>query len=321
MKVLITGGAGLIGSSLAKSYLDENHQVIVLDDLSSGKDSNISDFHNQPNFQFIRGSILDKKLVGRLVGEVDVCFHFAAALGVQKILSNPIDSLRTNIQGSENVLFSAFERRTPVVLASTSEIYGKNSKMPLHEDSDRLLGTPNILRWSYSEAKAIDETLAFALSRNSDWDVKILRFFNTVGPSQNSSYGMVIPNFCRAAIKNQELVIYGSGSQSRVFLHVADAVRAIRMLERCDLASGRAVNVGGVEEITILELAEKIINLANSSSKISFVPYEKLRGEGYEDIERRVPDISLIKNLVSWEPEISLDEILSQCIESALNGG
>jgi UDP-glucose 4-epimerase len=317
MKALVTGGAGLIGSRIVKSLLADGYTTLVLDNLSSGKEKNLAELRKFTNFEFHLGTILDKKEVHRLMREADVCFHFAAALGVQKILKDPFESLRTNIEGTENVLLSAHDLGTPLVLASTSEIYGKNPNMPLREDSDRLIGTPDIIRWSYSEAKAIDESMAFALSRNSDWNVKILRFFNTVGPSQNSSYGMVIPNFCRAAVRNEDLIIHGSGAQSRVFLHVDDAVSAIRMLEKCDLAKGRAVNVGGIEEITILELAEKIIKLANSNSRIRLIPYDQLRKEGFEDIERRVPDISLLRELIEWEPRITLHEILEQCIRSA----
>lgn len=319
MKILVTGGAGFIGSNIVSDLLRLNHSVVVLDNLSTGYEGNLHRFRAHKDFEFVEGSILDEELVNQLMNRVESCFHFAAALGVNQILEKPLESLKTNISGTERVLEAAYQRRIPTLLASTSEIYGKNTQMPLTESSDRVLGSPDKTRWSYSEAKAIDETIAFALHRKSNWDVKILRFFNTVGPGQNSTYGMVIPNLCKAAIKGEPLKVYGTGKQTRVFCHVADATSAVIKVWECDSLSGQAVNIGGSEEVSIETLARTIIELSGSKSKIDLIPYDKLEKFGFEDIERRVPDTSKIRTATSWNPKYSLNQILIECIESVRN--
>lgn len=317
MRILVTGGAGFIGSNVVSELLRLEHSVVVLDDLSTGNRENIKQLISQKNFEFVQGSILDEKLVAQLIDRVDSCFHFAAALGVSQILERPLESLKTNISGTEIVLEAAFRRGLPTLLASTSEIYGKNTLMPLNEESDRVLGSPDKTRWSYSEAKAIDETIAFVLHRKSDWDVKILRFFNTVGPGQNSTYGMVIPNFCKSAIRGEPLTIYGTGQQTRVFCHVADATSAVIKVWQSNALSGKAVNIGGTQEISVAALASMIIEISGSNSKLEFIPYDSLNKVGFEDIERRVPDITRIKTLTNWSPKYSLEQILMECIERA----
>jgi len=319
MRVLVTGGAGLIGSSVSKELLRNGHSVISLDNLSTGRETNIEALTKIGDFEFINGSILDSEIVERLTERVDACFHFAAALGVNQILKNPLKSLRTNVYGTEIVLENAHRRNLPTILASTSEIYGKNPNMPLNEESDRVLGSPDKIRWSYSEAKAIDETIAFSLHKISNWDVKILRFFNTVGPSQYSRYGMVIPNFCQAAIRGEPLKIYGTGNQTRVFCHVNDATSAVMKIWNNSEFSGAAVNIGGDQEVSIRSLAQKIIEISGSPSTIEFVAYSDLSKEGYEDIDRRVPDTSKLRTLTDWKPEYSLEQILIECLNSAKN--
>lgn len=309
MRFLITGAAGFIGSHLCDSLLARGNSVTGLDDLSTGNSKNLESAFNDKNFNFVEGNILDRDLVSRLVRDSDYVLHFAAAVGVQKILTDTIDSLRTNVEGSENVMFSAAEAKKPMILASTSEIYGKNSNA-LTEESDRILGSPLKVRWTYSEAKAIDEAVAKTLFDKSGLKVKIARLFNTVGPRQSAAYGMVIPRFATAALKDESLTVYGDGSQQRIFCHVSDAVAAINGLIQSEKGEGEAFNIGGLDEVSVNELAGKIISLTKSNSKVTYIPYKDLEKSGFEDMQRRVPIISKIEKVTGWKPTKGIDEIL-----------
>ena len=316
MKILITGGSGFIGSYLCKNLLEQGHEVISLDNFSTGKFENIAELESARGFKSIEGSILDEELVKNLISSVDSCLHFAAAVGVQKILDDPIGSLKTNLHGSENVIQACSESKINLVLASTSEIYGKNPSQPLTEDSDRVIGSPLLSRWTYSEAKAIDEALAHAYHSKHGLKVKIVRLFNTVGPRQSPAYGMVIPRFFAAALSGKDLEIHGDGSQRRVFCHVDDAVCGVIELWKHSEGNGEAFNVGGVEEISILNLAKKIIEVTKSNSKINFISYAKLKSQGFEDMQRRVPSTEKLKKLTGWAPKKGLDEILFDYLSS-----
>ncbi len=308
MKYLISGGAGFIGSHLAKKLITRGDLVVVLDNLSTGSISNISGIKN--HIEFEQGNILDKALINRLVAESDYVVHLAAALGVLNIVNKPLESLRTNLQGSEVVLEACDKYRKPVLIASTSEIYGKNNKVPLNEVDDRIIGHPLKSRWSYSEAKAVDESLAYFYYLENKLPIRIVRFFNTVGPRQVGHYGMVVPRFVSAALRNKPLSVYGSGDQIRCFCHVDDAVRALLLVMDSSKAVGEVFNVGNNQQITIMELAKKVIELTGSSSTIEKIAYEKAYPEGFEDMQRRVPDISKIKQVLGWTPEINLDQII-----------
>ncbi len=316
MKLLITGGAGFIGSHLCDRAIKQGDSVIALDDLSSGSEKNLSQIADNPNFQFVRGSILNESLVSELVRSVDGVMHFAAAVGVQKILDDPRGSLITNIHGTENILGNAARYKKKSILASSSEIYGKNSLMPLTEESDRVLGSPLMERWSYSESKAIDETYARSLFKENNFEVQIVRLFNTVGPRQSPAYGMVIPRFFEAALENKPLFIHGDGTQRRVFGHIEDAVDAIFALWNSDEGYGEAFNVGGIEETTINDLARRIIELTNSKSEILFQSYDELAKLGFEDFNRRVPSTEKISRLTSWRPQKNLQDILEETLKS-----
>jgi UDP-glucose 4-epimerase len=312
MKLLITGGAGFIGSHLCESALAQGHSVIALDDLSTGDSDNLKDCINNPKFTLAKGSILDQALVEKLTDSVDGVMHFAAAVGVQKILKDPRGSLITNIQGTEIVLGTAARLKKKAMLASSSEIYGKNPTMPLTESSDRVLGSPLVSRWTYSEAKAIDEAFARSLFEEDGFQVTIVRLFNTVGPRQSPAYGMVIPRFFKAALTNEPLVIHGDGTQQRVFGHVDDAVSAIFSLWNSDRGYGEAFNVGGFEETSINDLAKRIIALTNSNSDITYQSYEELAKDGFEDLARRVPSTEKLTKLTSWKPTKDLQAILKE---------
>ncbi len=316
MKLLVTGGAGFIGSHLCEALLAQGDTVISLDDLSTGNSSNLEGAKQNPKFTSVTGSILDEPLVDRLVESVEGVFHFAAAVGVQKILKDPIGSLLTNIQGTENVLNAAARRKRQVMLASSSEIYGKNPKMPLTEESDRVLGSPLVARWTYSEAKAIDEAFARTLHEKEGLKVKIIRLFNTVGPRQSPAYGMVIPRFFAAALKNEPLLIHGDGNQQRVFGHVSDAVAGIIALWNSENGLGEAFNVGGFEETSINDLAKRIISLTNSKSEIAYQSYEDLAKDGFEDLSRRVPDTSKLSKVTGWKAQKDLAAILQETYDS-----
>jgi UDP-glucose 4-epimerase len=308
VKYLITGGAGFIGSHLVEKLITRGDQVIVFDDLSTGSASNLSGIENKIKFE--QGNILDKVAIDKLVSESDYVVHLAAALGVFNIVNRPLDSLKTNLQGSEVVLEACDKYRKPLLIASTSEIYGKNDKVPLNEEDDRIIGHPLKSRWSYSEAKAVDESLAYFYYLENKLPIRIVRFFNTVGPRQVGHYGMVVPRFVSAALKNEPLSVYGSGDQIRCFCHVDDAVRALLLVMDSDKAVGEVFNVGNNQQISIMELAKKVIDITRSTSSIEKIAYEKAYTAGFEDMQRRVPDISKIKRVLGWTPEISLDQII-----------
>ena len=308
MKYLVTGGAGFIGSHLVEQLIARGDQVVILDDLSTGTPKNLATVESKVVFH--KGNILDRSIIEKLVAECDYVVHLAAALGVFNIVNKPLESLKTNLQGSEIVLEACNKYRKPVIVASTSEIYGKNDKVPLNEQDDRIIGHPLKSRWSYSEAKAVDESLAYFYYLENKLPVRIVRFFNTVGPRQVGHYGMVVPRFVSAALKNESLSVYGSGDQIRCFCHVADAVKALLLVMDSDKAGGQVFNVGNNSQISIMELAKKVIEITGSKSSIEKIAYEKAYPEGFEDMQRRVPDISKIKQVLGWEPEINLDQII-----------
>ena len=308
MKVFITGGAGFIGSHLCDALVAEGKEVTILDNLSTGSTKNIA--HLEGKIKVFQGDIRDQKLVESLIESCDLVLHMAAALGVDNILENPIESISTNYHGSEVVLNAAFKYHKRIVIASTSEIYGKNPKQPLSETDDRVIGTPQKLRWTYSDAKALEEATAYSLFLTKKLKVTTVRFFNTVGPRQTGQYGMVIPRFVQAALESKPINIFGDGSQTRVFCHVHDAIKATLLLALDSQTVGEVFNIGGVGEITILNLASNIIQQLNSNSKITFTSYGDAYRVGYEDMQRRVPDISKISKFVNWAPKISLDQII-----------
>jgi UDP-glucose 4-epimerase len=308
VKYLITGGAGFIGSHLVEKLIARGDQVVVFDNLSTGSAINLSGIIEKITFH--EGDILNKAVIDKLVSESDYVVHLAAALGVLNIVNKPLESLRTNLQGSEVVLEACDKYRKPVLVASTSEIYGKNDKVPLNEKDDRIIGHPLKSRWSYSEAKAVDESLAYFYYLENKLPIRIVRFFNTVGPRQVGHYGMVVPRFVSAALKNEPISVYGSGNQIRCFCYVTDAVKALFLVMDSDKAIGQVFNVGNNSQISIMELAKKVIEITGSNSSIEKIAYEKAYPEGFEDMQRRVPDISKIKKVLGWEPEINLDQII-----------
>jgi UDP-glucose 4-epimerase len=314
MRVFITGGAGFIGSHLCDALISRGDEVTVLDNLSTGSQENIS--HLKSRIEVTQGDIRDKALVESLVANSDLVLHMAAALGVDNILENPIESISTNFYGSEVVLNAALKYDKRILIASTSEIYGKNSKQPLSETDDRVIGTPQKLRWTYSDAKALEEATAHFLFLTKQIRVTTIRFFNTVGPRQTGKYGMVIPRFVRAAIDNEPLKIFGDGSQSRVFCHVSDSVKAILALSINNKTIGEVFNIGGKGEISILELAKLIIRQTNSKSEITFTDYEDAYAAGFEEMARRVPDISKLTKFTGWEPMLSLETIIDDVSRS-----
>jgi len=311
MKYLITGGAGFIGSHLSDALIARGDEVIVLDNLTTGRSSNIEQLLPNPNFTLIEGSILDTNLVNEIVESVDHVLHLAAAVGVFNIIEKPLESLITNIRGTENILEAASNHNKEVLIASSSEIYGKNSSGPLNEESDRIVGSPLKSRWSYSEAKAIDESMAVFYHLERGLVVRIVRLFNTVGPRQVGHYGMVVPRFVAAALKNEPLTVYGTGDQSRCFCHVYDAIRGILAVIDSDQTVGSAFNVGNNIEISIKKLAEQVIKITGSTSQIAQIEYDTAYKAGFEDMQRRVPDVSKIENVVGWIPKLSLDQIIS----------
>ena len=308
MKYLITGGAGFIGSHLTEALVNRGDQVVILDNFFTSSMDNLKQVKEKVNL--VEGNILDQKLVRKLVSESDYIVHLAAALGVFNIVNKPLESLKTNLQGSEIVLEAADKFKKPVLIASTSEVYGKNDKVPLNEEDDRIIGHPLKSRWSYSEAKAVDESLAYFYYLENNLPIRIVRFFNTVGPRQVGNYGMVVPRFVSAALKNQPLQVYSHGDQIRCFCHVDDAVRALLLVMDSDKAVGNVFNIGNNQQISILELAKKIIEITGSKSEIVKIPYSEAYPEGFEDMQRRVPDISKIKNALGWTPQIGLDQII-----------
>lgn len=315
MRILITGGAGFIGSHLADVIVARGDEVVALDNFSTGSASNIE--HLKSRIQIVDGDIRDNDLIDKITAGVDLVLHMAAALGVNTILNSPLESMSTNVAGSEVVLNAASHHNKRIVIASTSEIYGKNPKQPLSETDDRVVGPPQIIRWSYSDAKAIEEAMATALHQERGLKVTTVRLFNTVGPRQTGRYGMVVPRFVLAAIKNAPLVVYGDGKQSRVFCHVADAVEAILALAAFEPAIGEVFNVGGEGEITIHDLAAKVVRQTGSHSTIEYLPYNKAYPAGFEDMQRRVPDTSKIRATIDWNPTRDLEKIIADVVESA----
>jgi UDP-glucose 4-epimerase len=311
MKILVTGGAGFIGSHLCERLIFEGHSVTAIDDASTGQISNLDGIKDSVNFKLVTGSILDTTVLNPLIEEADYVFHLAAAVGVFNIVNNPLASLLTNIRGTENILDAAHVTKTPVFLTSSSEVYGKNVSDSLKESDDRILGSPVTLRWSYSEAKAIDESLAYAYFVEKKLETRIVRFFNTVGPRQLGAYGMVVPRFIMSALAHEPITIYGDGNQTRCFAHVYDVIDAIIAIAFAENTVGKVINIGNDFEISIKSLAQKIISETGSKSKIVYVPYKEAYGDGFEDMERRVPNINLINELVGWKPKRDLTAIIA----------
>lgn len=316
MKYLITGGAGFIGSHLAEALLDRGDEVVALDDLSTGRLSNIEPLLTHDAFEFRSGSALDAQLVGQLVDACDITIHLAAAVGVKLIVEQPVHTITTNIEAARVVLEASVRDKKPVVLASTSEVYGKSEQVPFKEDDDLRLGATSRSRWAYACSKALDEWLGLAYLREKGVPVKIARFFNVVGPRQTGRYGMVLPTFAKQALAGEAITVYGSGEQARCFGHVADAVEAIIRLANCPEAVGEVVNVGTDEEVTIHELAQRVRRLAQSESEIRFLSYEEAYAEGFEDMLRRIPDLEKLERLTGFRPRIQLDTTIANVLES-----
>ncbi len=314
MRVFITGGAGFIGSHLADACIARGDEVTILDNMSTGSRANISHLDNKITVH--KGDIRDKDLVEKLVSDSEMVLHMAAALGVKNIMEHTVESIDCNFTGSEVVLNAATKFNKRIIIASTSEIYGKNPNQPLHEESDRVVGAPQKIRWTYADAKALEEAVAHTLHKTHGLKVTIVRFFNTVGPRQTGQYGMVVPRFIQSALKSEDITIYDDGSQSRVFCHVEDAVRAVISLSETESTIGDYFNVGGVGETTIKELASRIVERTKSKSKIKFIPYSDAYPAGFEDMQRRVPEIAKIKNKINWQPTHTLDSIIDSVASS-----
>ena len=315
MGILVTGGAGFIGSHLVEHLATKGEQIIVIDDFSSNMSISSKGLKTSELVKIVKGSILDQNLVEESMRAVTKCYHLAAALGVERINNDSLQSLEVNIKGTENVLKAASKFKVRTLTASSSEVYGRNPKMPLTEESDRVLGSPKIARWSYSEAKAIDEFYAFELYKKSSFEVTIARLFNTVGPGQSGIYGMVLPRFIKAALSNQALIVYGDGSQSRSFCAVSDVVEALDSLMNTSESIGQAYNIGSTNEISIKELAQKVIDLTGSKSQLVFKKHSEIFGDNFEEPVRRVPDISKISQVIGWQPKKSLDAIILEVAE------
>ena len=314
MRFLITGGAGFIGSHLVDVLTSRGDQVIVLDDLSTGRLENLEHILDSELVEFVEGSMVDEGLVDELMGVCDACLHLASAVGVQLVVSRPLDSLQRNVRGNDIVISAAARHGRKLLFASTSEIYGKNSTGALSEDSDRILGAPTTLRWSYSTAKAFGEALAYSYVREEGAEMTVVRLFNTVGPRQSGAYGMVLPRFVRQALEGEDLTVYGNGMQSRCFAHVLDVVHAITLLFDEKRAKGNVFNVGSQNVTPIIELARKVIERTGSTSAIRLVPYEAAYQEGFEELGRRQPDTSAIEALTGWQPTRTIDEMIDDVI-------
>src|SRR5215831_3334022 len=315
VKALITGGAGFIGSHLAERLLDEGHDVAVLDNLSTGSIDNVSHLKGRAGFSYTIDSVTNESLLAELIDRSDVVYHLAAAVGVKLIVEQPVHTIETNVHGTEVVLKHANKKKKLVVIASTSEVYGKSENVPFREDSDLVTGPTTKHRWAYACSKAIDEFLALAYWKERKLPVIIVRFFNTVGPRQTGQYGMVIPNFVRQALAGEPITVFGDGRQSRSFTHVGDVVGALVKLVNEPRAVGQVINIGNTQEISILELAERIRDLCGSKSPIKFIPYEEAYESGFEDMPRRVPDLRRVQGLIGYEPQHQLDAILTQVID------
>jgi len=323
MRILITGGAGFIGSHLAERHLDRGDEVYILDDLSTGSIENIIHIKGRSNLTYHIDSLTNYQLTAELIDLCDIVYHLAAAVGVRLIVESPVKTIETNIRGTEIVLSLAAKKRKRVLITSTSEVYGKRDRVPFREDDDLIMGPTSKGRWSYACSKAIDEFLAIAYWKEKGVPSVIVRLFNTVGPRQTGRYGMVIPNFVRQALAGEEITVFGDGTQSRCFTHVSDAVGALIGLAEHPRAVGEVYNVGSDQEVSIKELAERVKHLTGSSSRIVFVPYDEAYEEGFEDMMRRVPDTSKVHELIGYVPRVSLDEILTSVIDyqkAKLNG-
>lgn len=318
MRILVTGGAGFIGSHICESLLDRRYEVYCVDNLSTGNIKNITDLKKSKSFHFHKGSVTDEGLMKRLVKKSDIIFHLAAAVGVKYIIDNPLESIKTNVNGTEIVLkLACLHGKKKVFLASTSEVYGKDrgGKATFRETDDRLLGATTKWRWSYSCTKALDEFLALAYYREKKLPVVIGRFFNTCGPRQSARYGMVIPRFIKQALSNKPITVFGDGKQTRCFLYISDAANAVLGLAGDNKAVGEIFNIGNPKSISIFELAKKIKYLTNSNSKIRFIPYEKAYKVGFEDMRHRRPDISKIRSCIGFNPKVGTDELLERTID------
>ena len=314
-RVLITGGAGFIGSHLAESLVTEGKEVFVIDDLSTGSLANIAHLRDNPNFHFTKGSILNNADLEPLANQVDFIYHFAAAVGVELVVRSPVFTIENNIRGTENVLAAAAKRKTGLLLTSTSEVYGKSEHESFREDDDLLIGPPTFGRWSYACSKLLDEFLALAYWHEKKMPVFVVRLFNTVGQRQTGRYGMVVPRFVQAALRDEPITIHGDGKQTRCFCHVTDVVRALVALPKQPRAVGQVYNIGSTEEVSIHELARRVKRLTESRSDLRLIPYDQAYAKGFEDMRRRVPSIDKIYHLMGWRPTKSLDEILQQTIE------
>jgi UDP-glucose 4-epimerase len=312
---LITGGAGFIGSHLAEALLDDGHQVLAIDNLSTGSIDNIAHLKGRSGFEYFIDTVNNEPLLAELIDRSDVVFHLAAAVGVKLIVEQPVYTIETNVHGTEVVLKHANKKKKLVVIASTSEVYGKSEDVPFREDSDLVLGPTPKHRWAYACSKAIDEFLALAYWKERKLPVIIVRFFNTVGPRQTGTYGMVIPNFVRQALAGESITVFGDGMQTRSFSHVADVVGALLKLVAEPKAIGQVINIGNTQEVSIRALAERVRELAQSKSPLKFVPYDEAYESGFEDMPRRVPDLTKVENLIGYRPRYSLDDILTQVIE------
>ena len=315
LNYLVTGGAGFIGSHLVERLLSHGHTVTVLDDLSTGEVENISHLYGHTAFQFTRASLFDETVLDRLASQADVIVHLAAAVGVQFIVEHPVHTIETNVMGTEAVLKAALHCGCRVLLTSSSEVYGKGQRFPFTESDDVLLGPTGKSRWGYAASKMIDEFLGLAYQREYGLPVVVMRLFNTVGPRQTGRYGMVLPRFVRQALQEEDLTVYGDGTQSRCFCDVRDIIEAVVGLSQHPAAPGLVFNIGSQEEITILDLAHRVIQAAGSSSKVVFIPYDKAYAPGFEDMQRRVPDLSRIQSLLGWQPSHTLDQILESVID------
>ena len=314
MRYLITGGAGFIGSHLADRLAERGDQIVLLDDLSTGTAANVQHLIDAGQAELVEGCVTDRALVERLMLSADRCFHLASAVGVQLIVDAPLESMQRNTRGMESVIEAAAGAEVRLVVASTSEIYGKSSAA-LHEDSDRVLGSPSVARWTYANAKVHGEMLAYGYCKEHGAENIVVRLFNTVGPRQTGMYGMVVPRFVRQALAGEEITVYGDGRQSRCFTHVHDSVEALMQLIDCDQAIGRPFNIGRHSEVTIQELAERVVRMTESSSHIRHVPYEEAYGEGFEELGRRKPDTSRIEELTGWHAQLSIEAAISDIVD------
>jgi UDP-glucose 4-epimerase len=314
MKSLITGGAGFIGSHLAEKLIERGEEVYVIDNLSTGTIDNIEHLKSNEKFHYVIDTVMNQYLLAELVDTCDIIYHLAAAVGVKLIVESPVNTIETNIYGTELILKTANKKKKKVVIASSSEVYGKSTNIPFKEDDDMVLGATSMGRWSYACSKAIDEFLAIAYWREKKLPVVIARYFNTVGPRQTGRYGMVIPRFVRQALLNQPITVYGDGKQSRCFTDVSDVVNATIKIAHSDKSVGEVYNIGSEEEVSIEELAQRVKKLARSDSKIEYISYEKAYTEGFEDMRRRVPALTKIKKLIDYKPKISLDDTIRKVI-------